>query len=94
MSPSELDTVTGQIGWPILLRGEQFAEYRAVLDQLFTAKAETGALSTDGYLTIDRVLNAMKAELQRDIEGVPPQDYVKARNFIESLAYEAKIPTG
>ncbi len=94
LSPSELDNVSGEINWPILLRGDQFEEYRAVLNRLFAAKAETGTLSPDGYLTIDRVTDAMKAQLQSEIEDLPPQDYVNARHFIESLAYEAKIPTG
>ncbi|NLX99565.1 MAG: hypothetical protein GXY83_25805 [Rhodopirellula sp.] len=94
LSPSEMDTVTGDITWPIILRSDHFEEYREVLGQLFASRAATGALSSEGYLTVDKVTDAMKAELQRKIDDIPPQDYLRARKFIESLAFEVKAPAG
>lgn len=94
LSPSALDTVTGQITWPMILRSDHFKEHREILGQLFASRAATGTISSEGYLTIDQVTGAMMAELQRHVDELPPQDYLAARKFIESLAFEAKIPTG
>jgi hypothetical protein len=94
LSPSALDIVTGDITWPMILRSDKFKEYREVLGQLFASRAATGTLSSNGYLTVDQVTDAMMAELQQEADNLPPQDYVTARKFIESLAFEAKVPTG
>ena len=65
LSPSELDFITGQITWPILLRADRYAEYRAQLEALFAERTTADGLSTAGYLQIDRTAKAMLAELKR-----------------------------
>ncbi len=94
LSPSALDTVTGEITWPMVLRGDAFKEYRQVLGQIFASRAATGALSSEAYLTVGEVTDALKGELQRNMNDLPPQDYVTAAKFIESLAFEARVPAG
>ena len=88
-----MDFITGEITWPILLRADRYAEYRARLEALFAERASADELSTAGYLQIDRTAKAMLAELKRRITRVHQMDYIAAKRFIQSLAYEVRRPT-
>lgn len=93
LSPSELDTVSGRINWPVLLEDEKFRPHRQELERLFAYRANVGGLDRDGYLAINRLTDVMTQLLLTDIDDVPPQDYVKSKRFLESLAYEAQLPS-
>ncbi|MFH1920201.1 MAG: hypothetical protein ABIP48_09990 [Planctomycetota bacterium] len=93
LSPSELDSITGEIAWPILLRDDRYADHRAQLEALFAERASADELSTTTYLKIDRTTKAMLAVLKNRITRVPQMDYIAAKRFIQSLAYEARQPT-
>jgi len=94
LDPGQFDRVRGSICWPILLQADQFAEYRTQMEALFATRAELGSINTWGYLQIDRTAKEMLEELKTHADCFPPQDYICARRFIESLAYEAKCPSG
>jgi len=94
LSAYELDATTGQINWPVVLQAEIFARHRAQLEQLFATRA-TGprqAAAFDTFIGIwqgaDRLLDA----LQSYIAYLPPQEYVAAKRFLQSLAWEASQP--
>ena len=44
------------------------------------------------YLQVYQLASAMRDELRQRIRDVPAFDYVLARRFLESLAYEARLP--
>ena len=92
LSPSDFDHVTGEITWPVLLRDDRYADYRARLDALFAERAASDQLATDSHLSISRTAKAMLAALERRIGRVPQMDYIAAKRFIQSLAYEARQP--
>jgi hypothetical protein len=92
LTPSELDTISGQIAWPIVLQAVEFAPYRDQLNQLFAQRASSGVLGLDQYLNADRVTTSMLDVLRRHIFDVPPVDYMAARRFLESLSYESRFP--
>jgi len=92
LSPSELEPVTGGVDWPVLLKAEKYAENRSTLEGLFAKRAHDGGLSTSDYLKIDQVTGVMLAQLRKDIELVPPSDYMASKRFLESLSFEAKQP--
>jgi len=94
LSPSELDTVDGAISWPMLLQSPQYADYRAQLESLYAKRAEYGGITTDDYFQINRTTGAMLDALKTQVRNVPPAEYMAARRFIESLAYEARRPAG
>jgi hypothetical protein len=94
LSPGELDAVTGVISWPILLQTDSFARYRTELEAIFSNRAELGAINTWGYLKIDQTAQAMLEELKTQVASVPPDEYIRAKRFIEGLAFEAKYPAG
>jgi SLT domain-containing protein len=92
LSPSELDTVSGVIHWPRLLTLDSFANDRAELEQLFAERAQAGGMSGEGSIKAQQATKAMLEDLKAQITQVPSSDYVRARKFIESLAYEASLP--
>jgi hypothetical protein len=94
LSNRQLDAVTGQIRWPILLTAAGFDQQRAALEKIFTARAYRGVLGADDFISAVRTIDKMSVQLADNITNVPPQAYVDARSFLRSLAYEARMPAG
>jgi len=92
LSPSEVNTVTGMITWPRLLQEEEFGALRAALENVFTHRAMAGKLHPDAAGAAMQATDGMMAHLKTRVRGVDQQDYIAARRFIESLAYEAQRP--
>lgn len=86
LSPSELDTFNGKIYWPPQLMVEAYAPLRKQIEDLYNRRAR-GDLST--YGPIKTATAEFLDVLKRDIDKFAPQDYVRSKNFVESLGYEA-----
>lgn len=93
LSAEQFDAATGRIAWPAALLGEEFAAYRAEIEGLFVQRASSGGLETAEQERVDQAAGAMLAILKDRITELPAMDYTKARRFIESLDYEAQLPT-
>jgi hypothetical protein len=94
LSPMELDTLTGQLVWPVLLWHDAFAEHRAALEEIFEKRALEQRLRTDDYLAAKQSIAALKSELKTRIRELPLDDYASAKRFLRSLDYEAQLPHG
>jgi hypothetical protein len=94
LSPSELDSVSGKITWPILLQTDRYAKDRDELEWLFQTRAKEGFLTTKDYLRIGELTDAMLAKLKEQVREVPQMDYAAAKQFLKSLAYEGRMPPG
>lgn len=95
MSPGELDYVTGRIAWPRLLQSDEFKDGRESLDALFADRADRGgSIGPEGYQKIRNETAAMTAYLKKNIKRFPPNEYLDAKKFLESLAFEARFTTG
>jgi hypothetical protein len=92
LSPSELDAVTGEISWPVLLRDDRYADYRAQLEALFAERATADPISTASYLRIHRTTQSFLKTLEKRVAHVPQMDYIAAKRFLQSLAFEAREP--
>jgi hypothetical protein len=93
MTQMQLDPVTGKIYWPMELQSPQFEQYRKSLDNLFVKReASHGGIGYETFTQIQDITNAMLADLDKNIAKYATGDYVKMKNFIESLQYEAKFP--
>ena len=90
----DLDAVTGQIRWPILLTGDNFEQQRALLEKTFAARAYHGVLCAEDFLNALQVIDEMFTNLKDNIQSLPAQEYVEAKRFLRSLAYEARLPAG
>ncbi len=92
LSPGELDTVNGTIHWPSLLDTSTFASYRTELEKLFAERAQAGSMDGDSVIRTRQITQAMLQDLKGQISDVPSSEYLRARRFIESLAYESTMP--
>ena len=91
LSPSQLNRLTGELAWPAVLDDGPFASYRQVLDRLFAKRAERGRLGFHDTVRADRTAATMTEMLRERIAEVPVAEYMAARRFLESLAYESKL---
>jgi hypothetical protein len=92
LTPSELDVITGRINWPILLQLPEFNGFRAEVERVFAQRAASGTISAVDYLRVYQVMQMMQAALRQQIRQVPSTDYMIARRFLESLAFESRLP--
>ncbi|HEX5103922.1 MAG TPA: hypothetical protein VFV87_08940 [Pirellulaceae bacterium] len=88
LSVSQLDPFTGQINWPVSLRRPEYDEYRQRIERLFRSRAGGTVFVYD---EIDEACDAFVDRLQLDIEQFEQNDYIRAKNFVQSLAYEAQL---
>jgi len=94
LSPSELDNITGNVHWPMLLQVDDYQDSRYELEKIFKSRARTGTLSPSDFMRIRQVTTSMLDQLKGNIRELPPQQYMIAMRFLESLAYEASRPLG
>jgi hypothetical protein len=99
LSPSELDTLSGRVNWPILLRDERFAPLRTELEELLDRWAvsrnlgQLDSFGTEEHLAVRRTAEQLTAELREEIRDLPPQDYTAAKRFLRSLEYQVLRPS-
>ena len=90
LNASQLDPVTGEIGWPTPLRAATFDAAREKVDKLFAMReSDSGAVGPAGYRRIRDSIEELKSQFAKKISDYAPQVYVDTRKFLESLQYEA-----
>jgi hypothetical protein len=94
LDSTQLDPVTGHIHYPLLLMQDTYAQYRDTLDKIFSERASSASLRYEQFQTIQQTIADFIAKLTANIKEYPPADYGSARNFLESLAHEARMPAG
>jgi hypothetical protein len=88
LSVSDVDPFSGQISWPPALQDAAYAEQRESLDTLFQTKASAGHLNISERNAVQQSAKDMQSILKSNINAYSPQDYVSAKQFIESLSYQ------
>lgn len=90
LSPTELDPFTGEVDWPIVLRGPAFAAERSVVDDVFAHRfSSSGVTTAEAFQQVNDALASMQSVLKTNIRDYPSGDYIKAKNFLRSLSYAA-----
>ncbi len=90
-----IDSVTGAISWPNLLMADEFSADREKIQKLFVERAKThGAIGPDSYGRIRRAVDQAMDHLKPFIAEVPSREYNQARNFLDSLGFEASFAPG
>jgi Txe/YoeB family toxin of Txe-Axe toxin-antitoxin module len=92
LSSSELDPVSGEITWPMLLEYDAYATDRAELEGAFTRRAYRRAITAEDYAAVKETTAQMLNRLKEQVRQVSQSPYIAAKKFIESLAYEADVP--
>jgi len=91
LSPGEIDPVSGTLDWPGVLKQSMFAEERERLEDLFANWTEYGSVGFEQRRQIRSTTDAMLGKLKQHVNDMPPPEYVTAKRFLESLAYEAYL---
>lgn len=86
LTATQLDPLTGTVSWPAPLRIPQYEAFRQRLDRLFQDRA-TGYLV---YGEIQQTVQEFEAQLKADLMRFPPDDYIVAKKFLDSLAWAAR----
>lgn len=95
LKPSQIDPSLRTIFWPALLSRTDFDSLRTELDGLFAVqRPNNSGLGTENYREIVALTAEMHTLLDTMINQLHPDEYLAARRFIESLAYEARFPAG
>lgn len=90
LSSSQLDPVTGAIGWPVALRDDHFESYRRSTQKLFSdAVAHPETIAFESYHRLEESSDDCLAQLKSRINDYRASDYIEAKNFVKSLAYAA-----
>jgi len=87
---SQLDPVTGQVEWPIVLQEDAYTAQREELNKLMAARSSRGGVSPQEYRQIQQTTSQMLATLKSNLRDYKPDDYIQAKNFIESLSYQVQ----
>ena len=94
LSARQLDPVSGALIWPSLLQDNKFAEQRALLEKAFAWRASYGTLNAVQLEKVRENTDSALEQLKAMIRDVDTNDYLRARQFLTSLAYEARKPVG
>ncbi len=86
--------MTGKIHWPMLLTAAEYNGQRAFLEKVFADRAYHGVIGAEGFHMVTDLTDDMLASLKLKIRDVAPDQYMTAKRFLESLAYEASQPAG
>jgi hypothetical protein len=86
---------TGQIQWPEALIRPEFDKFRAELDRIFASRTVANSgVGSSTETAIARLTGTMRRDLKARINDMPINEYMVAKTFLQSLAYEARFLPG
>ena len=93
---ADYNSDTGRVQWPSVLTASVFDAYRMELDAVFARRTATEfGPKSDFYRVVHQDTSAMrnilKAYLQSDERFFTDEEYIVAKNFLDSLAHEARL---
>jgi len=92
LSAEQFDRQHDIITWPGILRGSLFDESRYELDKLFAARTPSNSgAGSENCAAIEKETDKMLKQVGADINNLDVDEYITARHFITSLAYEARF---
>lgn len=88
LTKEQFDLIKGEIRWPSVLQKDEFEEHRSQIETLFVKRLD---FSQDIQGQVQDITDRMSARLSSLAREVPSSEYIKARKFIRSLAYESQF---
>lgn len=96
LTKREYNSDTGRVLWPSVLMTPAFDAYRSQVEELFARRtASEFGVNSDFYRLVNQDTSAMrtilKAYLRSEDRFFSDQEYIAAKNFLDSLAHEARL---
>ena len=89
----DYNRVMGRLSWPAVLAGDDFTAERSALDRAFVGRrAQDVGVSTHFHRDVRELTASMQAKLQERLGSMSPVEYIAAKNFLTSVAFEAQQP--
>ena len=83
---------TTTIPWPATLRAPEFDPYRVQVEAAFEQRSPTNSgVGSELYRQVHQLTTRMRAELKARIGEMSAMEYISAKRFLESVAYEAQF---
>ncbi|MEW4562969.1 hypothetical protein AB1K70_10615 [Bremerella sp. JC770] len=94
LNDDQIDPVTGELHWPLLLTSMVYTPYREVIDKGFEKRHQKGSfVDYDSHQDVVKAVDSMYEELKKRIRDYEPQQYVDANRFMEALSYDVRFPS-
>ena len=95
LGSTQLDPVTGHVEYPPVLMDDIYADYRKRLDTFFADRAAAGgSVQFSEMREFQSNVSKFIDVLKQNVKSYPAGDYGRARTFLDSLAHEARMPSG
>lgn len=92
LTDEQFDRMHNFIHWPYVLRTSEYDELRFTIDKLFDERSPGhSGEGSDNAVAIDKACKQMLEVVKDHIRQLEPEEYVSAKHFLASLAYEAKF---
>jgi len=91
LSPSELDPISGDVKWPVLLQRPEFAASRDALGGMLDEWAAGHGESSEVYNALMEEATGMRTILTSNARQLAGPQYIEARRFLDGLIYEIKL---
>lgn len=88
LGAAQIDPVHGTVNWPVALQDDLFQARRSAIERYADRWTTKGALNAADQTHMRQDIDAMFDLLKSQIGSIPPQDYLAAREFLQSLLYE------
>jgi hypothetical protein len=93
LSDVDYNRVMGRLNWPAVFAAGDFAAERVALNQAFVGRtAQDVGVSTAFNSEVRELTAAMQTKLHDRLAAISPQEYIAAKNFLTSVAFEAQQP--
>jgi len=93
LSQRQYDRTIGRLNWPAALAGDDFSAERTAIDRAFAARSPgEGGADSAFYGEVKQLASSLESKLKQNIDELSPTQYVAAKKFLASLAYDAQQP--
>lgn len=90
LTEKQYDRVLGRLRWPFVLQDAEFSPERDELTQLFLNRTPANyGPTTEFYGQVQRLTGRLEMKLREKLTLLSPAEYMAAKNFVLSVAYEA-----
>jgi hypothetical protein len=91
LTAEQFDPLTGEIHWPEILSESDFESARKMLEKCFSSGTKSSRQSTRNSRQVQTSIEQMRKLLAQSRHELSPRDYVEAKKFLDSLAYETRF---